>query len=173
MSGINTIIFYAKQLFLEIEHGNESEANFMSFELGILQVVMTIVSGVLLDNFGRRCLMLFGHTIIVGSLLMGYWFAEQKDISPSLIVLIVFSHIIGFSLSMGPIALLYIAEILENISPMVMLLWFETILVAMFSDYMITLMGLSHTFLLYAIISACCLLYLCVNMKETKGMNKR
>jgi MFS family permease len=74
-----------------------------------LQVVVTFGSGFLINQFGRRTLMLLGESIIVGSLLSGFLFYHWVQNSEKLITLVVFTHIIGFSISLGPVSMLYIA----------------------------------------------------------------
>lgn len=59
-SGINAILFYAKQVFEHITNNNIELANSYTLYLGILQVVITFGSGFLINRFGRRSLMLFG-----------------------------------------------------------------------------------------------------------------
>lgn len=50
-----------------------------TFYLGILQVVVTFFGGFLIDRFGRRTLMLVGESIIVASLLCGFFFGQMRD----------------------------------------------------------------------------------------------
>ncbi len=73
-SGINAILFYAKQVFEHITSNKKELANQYTFYLGLLQVFITFGSGFLINRFGRRTLMLVGETIIVGSLLCGFMF---------------------------------------------------------------------------------------------------
>jgi len=58
LSGINAIIFYAKQLFEQVS--DSKTALKYTYYLGVLQVVVTFFSGFLINNYGRRTLMLFG-----------------------------------------------------------------------------------------------------------------
>ena len=73
LSGINAIIFYANQLFSTISNGDADEAVKLSFELGVFQIVITVISGLMLDKFGRKTLMIVGNVIIVMSLLAGFF----------------------------------------------------------------------------------------------------
>jgi SP family arabinose:H+ symporter-like MFS transporter len=108
-SGINAILFYAKQVFEHITSNKKELANQYTFYLGVLQVIITFVSGFMINRFGRRSLMLVGETIIVASLLCGFMFDHWVKDSENLITFIVFTHIIGFSISLGPVSMLYIA----------------------------------------------------------------
>ncbi|MFM7858097.1 MAG: MFS transporter, partial [Flammeovirgaceae bacterium] len=59
-SGINAIIFYANQVFLHITKDNKDTANLYTVCLGVLQVIVTFISGFLINRFGRRTLMMVG-----------------------------------------------------------------------------------------------------------------
>jgi hypothetical protein len=37
--------------------------------------------------------------------------------------MVVFIHIIGFSISLGPVSMIYVAEIMEDISIVVKIIW--------------------------------------------------
>jgi MFS family permease len=108
-SGINAILFYAKQVFENITLNNTKLANEYIFYLGILQVVITFGSGFMINRFGRRSLMLLGETIIVVSLLLGFIFDNWVENNQKFITFVVFTHIIGFSISLGPVSMLYVA----------------------------------------------------------------
>ena len=60
LSGINAILFYAKQVFEQISNGDKIVAQQYTLYLGLLQVVVTFISGFLINRFGRRTLMLVG-----------------------------------------------------------------------------------------------------------------
>ena len=121
--GVNTIFFYAKQMFDKIAQGDSHRSNVLSLQLGLLQVALTLVSGVLLDRFGRKSLTLTGMTIIVISLFAG--FVSDSPERSVYIEYAVFCHIIGFSLSLGPITVLHAAELLENLTFIMILILFD------------------------------------------------
>lgn len=58
LSGINAIIYYAKQIFEHIVTPEQALEN--TYYLGVLQTVVTFASGFMINNYGRRTLMLFG-----------------------------------------------------------------------------------------------------------------
>jgi hypothetical protein len=58
LSGINAIIYYAKQLFERVS--DEKTALEYTFNLGLMQVIVTFFSGFMINNYGRRTLMLLG-----------------------------------------------------------------------------------------------------------------
>jgi hypothetical protein len=62
-----------------------------------------------LDKFGRRFLMLVGQTIVVMSLIGAFLATDIFHQSSKIVALFVFMHILGFSISLGPIGVLYVA----------------------------------------------------------------
>ena len=171
-SGINAIIFYAKQVFEHITNGNKEMAQEYSFDLGVLQVVVTFLSGFLINRYGRRTLMLSGMTVIVLSLLGGAVEAWLEDDTSHILLIVVFLHIVGFSLSLGPVGMLYIAEIMENVTLAVCVIWILTLFVSMISEIMIKSLGIGTAFFFYGVISLVCLVYLKNNMVESKGLSR-
>jgi MFS family permease len=145
-----------------------------SLELGIFQVVITLISGYFMDNFGRRILMLGGVSLIILSLLGGCFMLEFSSSSSdsSLVIYLIFMHIGSFSLSLGPVTVVYISEIIEDISPFMTIIWVETIFIALTSNLMIERFGISKVFLLYALICMSGLFYVSRYMIESRGISR-
>lgn len=79
-----------------------------------------------MDNFGRRTLMIFGEVLIISSLFSGYYmvdFDASSQWDPKYVAYAIFAHIGGFSLSLGPVTVVYISEILDDISPYMTFIW--------------------------------------------------
>jgi len=131
LSGINAIIFYARQLFEQV--ADSKTALEYTFYLGLLQVAVTFLSGFLLNRYGRRTLMLLGSSIVVFSLLSAFLCESLLPDSHSLVSALIFLHLVGFSLSLGPVSMVYVAEIMENISLVVVVVWVLTITVSLVS----------------------------------------
>jgi hypothetical protein len=74
--GINAILFYANQLFLDISHGDSNYAVRKSLELGLFQIFITLISGGVMDRFGRRTLMIGGEILIIFALVSGYYIID-------------------------------------------------------------------------------------------------
>ena len=99
--------------------------------MGVFQVIVTILSGITIDRFGRKFLTVVGTLFIIIGLFGSL--AAQKDFlfgGPMAGCISIFIHIGGFSLSLGPITMIYISEIIEDVRPYMVLLWIETVLVA-------------------------------------------
>lgn len=74
--GINAILFYSNELFMGLSNGDTNYAVSKSLQLGAFQMVITLASGNLLDNFGRRSLLLVGETFVILALLSGYYMLD-------------------------------------------------------------------------------------------------
>jgi hypothetical protein len=72
-------------------------------------VIITYLSGLFLDKYGRRYLMLIGQSIIVFSLIGSFIALDIFKLSSNVIVIFEFLHILGFSISLGPISVLYVS----------------------------------------------------------------
>lgn len=121
--GINAIFFYAKQLFTTLTNNDQDAVKRDLFGLGVFQVMMTFVSSIFLDRFGRRSLMLVGLTIVVGSLFSAFLATDVLNLSSGIVVFFVFMHIFGFSISLGPICCLYASEIMQDIGFVLIMMW--------------------------------------------------
>ena len=108
--------------------------------------------------------MLVGETIIVFSLISSFLVDHIIEKNELYITIFVFLHIIGFSLSLGPVSMLYVAEMTEDMTFAICLVWIFTLFVSMVSEIMIKNLGIGNTFLFYGLISLFCLSYLFRNM---------
>ncbi len=114
-SGINVVIFYAKEIFEA--GGTQIPANLATVIIGGVQVIMTYASGLLVDRAGRRVLLLVSDSIMAVCLIaLGAFFyaKEQKwDVSEvSWVPLVSLSiYISVFSLGFGPIPGIMMGEL--------------------------------------------------------------
>ncbi len=107
VSGINAIFFYAKQLFTVLTNNDQSAVLVYLFGLGIFQLVLTYVGAFLLDKFGRRSLMLIGMLIMDVSLFAVFAAKDIFGLPPPIVAFMIFTHLLGYSISLGPIVSVY------------------------------------------------------------------
>ncbi|OUC48825.1 putative MFS transporter, SP family [Trichinella nativa] len=60
LSGINAVLFYSTKIFMDGAGLSEANAQFTTLGVGLINVLMTIVSAILIDKAGRRMLQLIG-----------------------------------------------------------------------------------------------------------------
>lgn len=114
-SGINVVIFYAQKIFEA--GGTKISPEWSAIVIGVMQVVMTYASGLLVDRAGRRVLLLVSDSVMAVCLLgLGafFWAKEHGyDVSDlSWVPLVSLSvYISVFSLGFGPIPGIMMGEL--------------------------------------------------------------
>lgn len=114
-SGINVVIFYANEIFKASNTKIDPET--ATIIIGIVQVVMTYASGLLVDRAGRRVLLLVSDSIMAVCLLaLGtFFYAQEKKWNTDevgwvpLVSLSVYISV--FSLGFGPIPGIMMGEL--------------------------------------------------------------
>ncbi|CAO2830463.1 unnamed protein product [Amaranthus hypochondriacus] len=119
LSGINGILFYSRTIF---ERAGISEGAVATFGLGSIQVIATGVATWLMDRAGRRILLIVSSAGMTASLLLvavAFYLegvvAKDSVFHSTLSILSVIglvAMVVSFSLGMGPIPWLIMAEIL-------------------------------------------------------------
>lgn len=115
MSGINAVIFYTNTIFEAADTG--IDPNLATIIVGIIQVIATFISSLVVDKLGRRVLLLLS-SLVMGICLGGlglYFFLQNdgKDVSSLgwLPILSLCIYIVVFSLGFGPIPWLMCGEL--------------------------------------------------------------
>lgn len=117
LTGINSIMFYAPQLFQSL--GSSSAMSLLqTVIIGIVNVLATIVAILYVDKFGRRALFLQGGVqmfiaeVVVGSILATQFADGQlSDGLAVVIIVMICIFVAGFAWSWGPLAWLVPTEI--------------------------------------------------------------
>ncbi len=112
LSGINFVLYYAPEI-LERAGLAAKESLFSSISIGIVNLVFTMIGIRLIDQLGRRQLMLIGSLGYIISLFMVAWcFYSSANSTLLLIFILVFiaSHAIG----QGAVIWVFISEIFPN-----------------------------------------------------------
>ena len=177
LSGISAIFIYAKQLFLSVTDHNNRMSQDLMMGIAFCQVFSSSISGNFIDMFGRKFLLERGLiilTVILGLIFM----VDNLDvyISPSIvhyiIISLIYMHVIAFNFTLGPICILYSAELVDNMTPIIMSLRASTFLVALTTNYIIHEYGIGQLFLIYSILTGICYYYLTDHLRETKNRSK-
>lgn len=179
VSGINAIIFYTVPIFKSA--GSNIDASICAIIVGVVQVLMTFGSTLLIEKAGRRILLL-QSSIVMGICLatVGIFFhlkAAETDVTSigwlPLASLVLF--IISFSLGFGPIPWMMMGELfapeVKGIasSIAVMVNWTLVFIVTKCFGLMNEELGSDVTFWIFAGCMAVGTLFVAIKVPETKG----
>lgn len=178
LTGINTVIYYASTILEFAGYQSATVTITATVGIGIVNVLMTVVSILLIDRLGRRPLLLVGITgMIISLAIMGLAFI-MPGLTESLgwvAVICLMLYVGSFAISLGPIFWLMIAEIYplkirgRAMSTVTMINWATNLLVAITFLTIIEILGSSGTFWLYGIIAVLALVFVYYCVPETKG----
>lgn len=178
LTGINTVIYYAPTILEFAGLQTATVTIFATVGIGVVNVLLTVVSILLIDKVGRRPLLLVGISGMIVSLgIMGLAFIIP-GLTSSLgwvAVICLMLYVGSFAISLGPIFWLMIAEIYplrirgRAMSIVTMINWATNLVVAITFLTIIELLGTSGTFWLYGTIAVLSLLFVYYRVPETKG----
>lgn len=166
LSGINAILFYAKQLFNKITDGDLAQAQLLIVIMSGVQVCATFISSRIVDRLGRKDLIITGQAILLGILLAIFIFdkviREYVDASVSNygIIGLIFTHLLVMNMTLGPCCVVYCAEIVADITWMIILLKGLALLIALTTEYLIEYVGIGFMFLIFFGLGLCAHIFL-------------
>ncbi|GMH45650.1 hypothetical protein BSKO_13607 [Bryopsis sp. KO-2023] len=179
LSGINTVVFYSSQVFATA--GVKSPI-LGSIYTGLVNVIFTIVSSVMLDRYGRRPLLLWSHggmcisilglALASSSLAAGSW-------ASSMALPLVLLYVMFFAMGAGPVPWIYLSEILpENIKGFVAgfataQCWIANLLIVLTFPSMLNAIHLFGSYVLYSGLNLVALLFAFSLVVETKQRSLR
>ena len=188
-SGINAAVFYASQIFSDVGYDTDM-ANLATFgAVGVVQVLATLASVVLVDYLGRRILLIISSVgMVTSSLLLGVYFfildgkcnsiLKSPSCPPHIDYLAIGCMIlffISFSLGWGPIPWASMSELLPSRvrtlggSLATFANWaFATIVIFTFKPLSDALSP-KFTWWLYAIVMVISIVFVVLFLPEAKG----
>lgn len=179
VSGINAVIFYANFIFASA--GSTMDPSICAIIIGVVQVLMTFGSTLLIEKAGRRILLL-QSSIVMGVCLavVGIFYHLQlggSDVSSigwlPLVSLVMF--IVSFSLGFGPIPWMMMGELFGSdvkgmaSSIAVMFNWTLVFIVTKCFGLMNEGLGGDVTFWIFAACMVVATLFVAIVVPETKG----
>jgi len=181
VTGINTIIYYAPQIFQEAGLGSANTALAATIGIGVINVLSTLIAIWLVDRIGRKPLLiagLTGMTISLAVLGVDQRFGKALGANPQWVAPITVGfvglYIVCFAFSLGPIVWLMISEIFPNrararaaaISTAAN--WMANFLVSLSFPVLQVMIGPSLWFL-YAAMGVAAFIFVIGYVPETKG----
>ena len=176
ITGINTVIYYAPSIFKEAGFASNSAAILATVGIGIVNVLMTVVALLLLDQAGRRKLLLVGLAIMTVCLVaLAAAFAIGTSGIGAITAVALAAYVGGFAIGLGPIFWLIIAEIFplayrgRGMSVASMANWGSNLIVALLFLDLIRLLTPAGTFGLFAILTVGAFVFAWKYVPETNG----
>lgn len=179
-SGINAVIFYTGFIFDATNAG--IQASVATIIVGVMQVVATFIASLTVDKLGRRALlMLSGAVMCICNIGLGIYFYlhdAKSDYITHLSWLPILSlcvYIIAFSLGLGPIPWVLVAEIFTTEAKAIAssmtgaTSWLIAFIVTKFFSNVRDLIGIGQTFFVFAGFAAICTVFVICMVPETKG----
>ena len=183
VTGINTVIYYGPEVFRQA--GFESSAAQLGAQvgLGVVNLLFTVVAILLIDKVGRRPLLLWGSAIMALSLVslaIGFLLIPEDHTggitNAGILVLIsTGTFIAAFAASMGPLVWTVISEIFPTavrdrcVSIASGCNWIANFVVAMTFLSLLSAIGSTATFLVYAGLAIFTFFWMFAILPETKG----
>lgn len=177
VTGINTIIYYAPTLFQQTGFTSNTSSLLATVVVGVINVIFTIVSVLLLDRVGRRPLLLTGVVgMVVGLAGLGliFLFPTVGWLGWAAIGFTLF-YTASFAIGLGPVFWLLISEIYPTRvrgranSFATVANWAANLLVALTFLTLFDLIGKPGTFWLYGILGIGTWFFAYFLVPETKG----
>jgi hypothetical protein len=140
-----------------------------------VQVAATFASSLVVDRLGRKDMILNGQAILLG-ILFGIFLVDKivreyvdATVSNYTIIGLIFTHLLVMNLTLGSCCIVYCAEIVADITWMIILLKGLALIIALTTDYMIEYLGIGFMFLIFFGLGLCAHVFLRPRVKETKG----
>lgn len=155
LTGTNAILYYAKQLFNKITQNNATYTQILIVLLSLLQVLSTLISTEVVDKLGRKDMILRGQAFIAFCLLGIFVFDKLFSLIFNAmfgtigVIFLIFLHIMTMNLTLGPCCIIYCAEIVEDITWIIITLKGCALVIALSTEYMIEYIGLGFMFLIF------------------------
>jgi sugar porter (SP) family MFS transporter len=178
MSGIGFVTFYTPTIFALAGYDISSTAILLTVGVGMINLGVTAVSMALVDRVGRRPLFIGGLVGIVATLTaMGVSISYVADmpVMQWIVVAAVFLHTVAFAISLGSVCGAITSEIFPQrvrglaTSVVIVAAWVFEIAVSATFPPLVELFGASFTFIAYAAICICGVLFGLFYLPETKG----
>ncbi|CAD5321918.1 unnamed protein product [Arabidopsis thaliana] len=176
ITGQPSVLYYAPSILQTAGFSAAADATRISILLGVLKLVMTGVSVIVIDRVGRRPLLLCGVSGMVISLfLLGSYYMFYKTV-PAVAVAALLLYVGCYQLSFGPIGWLMISEIFplklrgRGISLAVLVNFGANALVTFAFSPLKELLGAGILFCAFGVICVVSLFFIYYIVPETKGL---
>ena len=177
-TGINAIIYYAPTIFKMVGFSSNQNVLFATIFIGLINFLMTFVAIVLVDKIGRKPLLYIGLSgMLINLLILAMTFCFDFVFVKYLAVICCALYIVSFSMSLGPVGLLLVAEVFplryrgSAMSIAILSNFVFNFIVTGLFPISIHKIGGCATFLIFALLCVISLLFVKYVVPETKGVS--
>ena len=170
--GINAVMAYASEMLRDAGVSNANEAE---IAIGIVQILGTGISCLIVDKLGRRFLLMFPSAVMCISMIVLGASRYFGGFPSSITLICLCCFITGFALGMGPIPWLVISEIfptkIRGVASGVaaQVNWLGAFIVMKFYVNMEDSMHSYGCYWFFAAVCLCAVVYVFIFLPETKG----
>jgi len=174
ITGINTIIYYSPEILRMSGYPSAKAAILAAGIIGVVNVLITIVSILLVDRVGRRLLLLLGTAGMTVALALVGW-AFHRHSTGTAVFYAVIAYIVFFGVGLGPVVWLIISEIYpiksrgKAMSLAILTIWASNWAVAGTFLSVIHGVGPAVTFWIFASLCFLAFVFCLAFVPETKG----
>ncbi|QIV94553.1 sugar porter family MFS transporter [Allofrancisella frigidaquae] len=177
--GINTVMYYGPYIMSNIGFEGAETKMLMTLALGLVNFIATIVTIIFIDRLGRRRFLLIGSAMAAVSLFsMIYLLNDDSSGTTAILALIcLLIYVVGYCISVGSLFWLIISEIFplnvrgSAMSFVASIQWLANFVVAATFLTILTALGVSFTFGMYACIATLAFVITYFFVPETKGVS--
>jgi MFS family permease len=151
LSGGAALAYYVSSSHFFPSQNPDQQSLAILILINLLQLVVTVVAGQMIERYGRRAFMQEGQKIIIITLFMIGFLIIVAPEHKELILMLVFIHMVGFSLSYGPCTFLIGTEIVNDIFYPALTQWVLITFNLTVVGYLVDLFGLGALCLFYCL----------------------
>jgi len=173
-TGMNTVVYYAPDIFMRVGFSNASSALLAQVMVGFTNFLFTIVAIMYMDRLGRKPLLLIGLTGMAVCFSLTAFVFESKAINPVFIIIPILMYVAFFCMSIGPVTWVMLSEIFptkirgQAMGIATMSLWIACAVLSQTFPWLIENLG-GNCFYLYAGICVLALIFTLTMIPETKN----
>ena len=173
ITGINAIIYYAPEIFKSVGFGTES-AMLQTVIIGVTNTIFTFVAIWLIDQAGRKKLLLWGVSgmiICLAGMGASFYFGLSNGY---ILLAFVLGYVASFAASLGPIPWVIISEIFPTktrglaMSFCIVMLWLAVVLITQMTPVLLEAAGGAVTFWIFMVNAIILVAFVARYVPETK-----
>jgi MFS transporter, SP family, galactose:H+ symporter len=176
LSGINAVIYYAPEIFAKAGFDSGNTQILATIGIGTVNFVTTILAMYLIDRMGRRPLLILGFAGTAATMLAIALAVIYPTMIPAWVVIVaLLLYIACFAISIGPLPHVMMSEIFPlnvrgpGMSMSSISNWGFNFLVVLLFPVMLSGIGLSATFTIFAVVCLGGILFTLARVPETTG----